>query len=185
MWLFANVSCSLPRSLQPYPDYFNSWWNSCDHQKTCPRLSNPFHFKSLFPIYDDVDMLKAKIFTVECLPLSVSICLKFRCRWVCCFWDMLKKFCSIAKTSRCSEENPWCLRAGTKIWVRLSQRCAFGKGGQTAARLYLYRVCFRLRLQHPSRSLFAAPGAAARLPSSTQRLFPGGIGRGAWGKSMS
>lgn len=67
-----------------------------------------------------------------CLSLSVSICFViylFWCRWVCCFWDMVKMFWPTAKTSNCSEENHWCCRTGTKIWVRwypLSQRFAFG-----------------------------------------------------------
>lgn len=52
------------------------------------------------------------------------------------------------------------------------------KFSQMAAWLYLHLMYFRLRMQHPSRSLFAATGAAAGLPSSTgeQCLSAGGIG---------
>lgn len=70
MSLCHLLSCSLPHSLQRYPDYVKGWWDSCDHQKTCPRLSNTFHFKNLFPVYD-VDKLEAEFITAECLPLFV------------------------------------------------------------------------------------------------------------------
>lgn len=131
MCLCHLMSCSLPHSLQRYLGYVSGWWDFCDHQKTCPRLSNTFHFKSLFTIYN-IDKHKANILSIKCLPFFVSICFViylFWRRWVCCFWDMVKMFWPTAKTSNCSEENHWCCRTGTKIWVRwypLSQRFAFG-----------------------------------------------------------
>lgn len=36
--------------------------------------------------------------------LSASICLKFWCRWVHCFWYAARVFCSIDKNSNCSGE---------------------------------------------------------------------------------
>ena len=106
--------------------------------------------------------LKFSLLSV-CFCLSVSICLQFWCRWVCCFWDMVEVFCSIAKNSNCWEETRWCLRAGTKIWVRwypLSQRCAFGATakGQSYGSLALPVSC-----------VFQAEAAASKQhPSSIQ-----------------